>query len=177
MRHQKRAQAALRHAASQQLAPACVSVLHKTKRGDHPSPRFPVLLEDFVPRPGLARQNARGQEEEQFLRLYVHIGALERWPITGKLPTSGTSWMDTFCWLTIMPPMTTVPPSATRTFVSADCVSSAGIPCTRGMPLSICVFSTSTSMNTVPSAVICGVTSSFKTASMNCTEMVLLMVV
>src|SRR5271169_4942793 len=32
-------------------------------------------------------------------------------------------------------------------------------------------------MNTLPSAVICGVTSNFNTASMYCTEMVLLMVV
>src|SRR2546429_2122988 len=33
----------------------------------------------------------------------------------------------------------------------------------RGIPWSICVFSTSTSMKIVPSAVICGVTSSFNT--------------
>ncbi len=39
------------------------------------------------------------------------------------------------------------------------------------------VFSTSTSMYTVPSAVICGVTTSCNTASMYCTAMVLLMLV
>src|SRR5262249_37018907 len=48
---------------------------------------------------------------------------------------------------------------------------------TRAIPLSIWVFSTSTSMKTVPSAVINGVTSSLSTASMYCTETVLLIVV
>ena len=62
------------------------------------------------------------------------------------------------CWLTITPPITTVPPSPISTLVCADCVSRAGMPLTSGIPLSICVFSTSTSMKTVPSAVICGVT-------------------
>src|SRR5207245_5228217 len=47
----------------------------------------------------------------------------------------------------------------------------------RGIPVSIDVFSTTTSMKIVPSAVICGVTSNFSTASTYCTEIVLLMVV
>ena len=37
------------------------------------------------------------------------------------------------CWLvTMIPPITTVAPSSTVTLVSADCVSIAGMPCTRG---------------------------------------------
>src|SRR5437870_13448584 len=75
------------------------------------------------------------------------------------------------------PPITTVPPSLITTWASNDWVSSAGMPCTRGMPALIAVFSTRTIIEMVPSAVICGVTSSFSTASMNCTEMVLLIVV
>ena len=59
---------------------------------------------------------------------------LKRFPINGKLPTRGTSEMFVFCVLTMIPPITTVPPSGTRTLVCADCVSSAGIPCTRGIP-------------------------------------------
>src|SRR5260370_119589 len=102
---------------------------------------------------------------------------LKRWPISGRLPSSGTSVVVTFWVETMIPPTTTVPPSGTRIFVSSDCVSNAGTPWMRGMPWSICVFSTNTSMKTVPSAVICGVTSSFSTASMNCTEIVLLIVV
>src|SRR5229473_2620775 len=100
-----------------------------------------------------------------------------RCPIIGKLPTRGTCVMSRRCVETMIPPMTTVPPSATRTLVSAACVSNAGTPWTRGIPASMDVFSTSTSIKTVPSAVICGVTSNFSTASMYWMEIVLLMVV
>ncbi len=74
---------------------------------------------------------------------------LNRCPMIGRLPAIGTSVMSVRCDEMMIPPITTVPPSETVTFVSADCVSRAGVPCTRGIPLSICVFSTSTSMYTV----------------------------
>ena len=51
------------------------------------------------------------------------------------------------------------------------------MPWMRSIPGSTAVFSTSTSMKTVPSAVICGVTTSCNTALMYWTAMVLLMLV
>ncbi len=66
------------------------------------------------------------------------------------------------------PPMTTVPPSLTRTCVVACCVSKLGLPPTDvlELPKSGVVFSTSTARKIVFSIVICGVTVSRRKASM-----------
>src|SRR5438445_893730 len=67
-----------------------------------------------------------------------------------------------------MPPITAVPPSATRICVCALSVMMGGTSPTR-FTKSGEELSTATSMITVPSLVICGVTASFKDAEMNST--------
>src|SRR5690242_7972595 len=49
-------------------------------------------------------------------------------PMTGRLPTIGTSVMFTWVLVMITPPTTIVEPSATVTRLSAACVSNAGTP-------------------------------------------------
>ena len=53
---------------------------------------------------------------------------LNRLPSIGMLPSNGTCEMLTEFWVWITPPMTTVPPSVTRTWVVACWVISVGLP-------------------------------------------------
>ena len=80
------------------------------------------------------------------------------------LPSNGTCVMlIEFCvWIT--PPITTVPPSVTRTCVVACCVISSGLPWTSWPKFGV-VFSTSTFRKIVFSEVICGVTVNRRKAS------------
>jgi len=73
--------------------------------------------------------------------------------------------------------ITTVPPSATVTLVSADWYSEQEFPKRGEYRLSICVFSTSTSMNTVLRRDLRGDFQFSARRQMNCTEIVLLIVV
>ena len=92
------------------------------------------------------------------------VWCLNRLPRNGMLPSNGTCATLTEFWVWITPPITTVPPSVTRTCVVAYCVSRAGLP-KFSCPKSGKVFSTSTLRKIVPSDVICGVTVSRRKAS------------
>jgi hypothetical protein len=89
---------------------------------------------------------------------------LNRLPRMGMSPSRGTCWMLTEFWVWMTPPMTTVPPSLTSTWVVACWVMSVGLPPTVRAK-SGTVFSTSTLRKMVFSAVICGVTTRRRKAS------------
>src|SRR5258708_4692206 len=115
----------------------CKWCLHKTVRGDR------SLLEtdsygkrstsELACYPGVILGVRKNNNSFDVVAMLFR---LKRCPIIGRLPSSGTSVISTRCDVTMIPPITTVPPSATSTLVSADCVFSAGTPCTRGIPAS-----------------------------------------
>ncbi len=87
--------------------------------------------------------------------------------------STGVRSFDVCSWLTKMPPMIVVAPSLTWTVVFARCVSIGGMPLTSRLKSAV-AFSIVIRMMTVPAAVICGVTFSTSTASLNDTVTVLL---
>ena len=89
---------------------------------------------------------------------------LNRLPSHGMLPSRGTCEMLTELVVWITPPIATVPPSVTSTYVVAFWVIRLGLPLIE-WPKSGVVFSTSTFRKIVFSDVICGITVSRRNAS------------
>ena len=101
---------------------------------------------------GLARQDARRNEEKKFLRRGADSRVLEQ--IADDRQAAEERHL-----LDVRPLVVHDNPAdddgfavATVTLVSAACVSMAGMPCTRGIEASIWSFSTVTSMKMFPSA-------------------------
>src|SRR6185295_16900033 len=95
------------------------------------------------------------------------VRVLKRLPRYGTSPSHGTLVMSSRSCCSKMPPITTVPPFSTRTCV-LTCLVLIAKPAVVARPTLSLVMSTS--RMTLPSGVICGVTSSLRLALRNCSD-------
>ena len=89
---------------------------------------------------------------------------LNRFPITGTSPNPGVCCLLFDITFFLIPPITTISPSATNNFVIISILLMAGSPALDLLGVSLL---TLIAKSTLPSPMILGVTSIFKAASLN----------